>query len=220
MTSPRRRSLLVVGAILTGIVMLRGDGALDAFGGTVDFNRDVRPILNRNCVQCHGGVRRQGELSLLFREDALRPAKSGKLPIIPGNPGASELLKRVSHADPHDRMPKGRAPLSSHDISILRRWIAQGAEWQDHWAFVKPVAAPLPMVSNTQWPRSGVDFFVLARLDAERLKPSPEADCNTLTRRVSIDSTRSPRHRFYSRQQRYAPPDPARQRILDHARRQ
>ncbi|MBL0170421.1 MAG: PSD1 domain-containing protein [Gemmatimonadaceae bacterium] len=173
--------------ILVGVALLRGRGTLDTFGGTVDFNRDVRPILNRNCVQCHGGVRRQGELSLLFREDALRPAKSGKRAIVPGNPGASEMIRRITHADPHDRMPKGKESLSSHDIAILRRWIAQGATWQDHWAFVKPVAAPLPAVSNSQWPRTDLDRFVLARLDAEHLTPSPEADCNTLARRVSID---------------------------------
>ena len=183
----RRRAALAIGAVFVAAIMLRGRTMIDVIGGTVDFNRDVRPVLNRNCVQCHGGVRRQGELSLLFREDALRPAKSGKQAIVPGNPGASELIKRITHADPHDRMPKGREPLSAHDIGILRRWIAQGAKWQDHWAFVKPLSAPLPPVSNTKWARSGLDHFVLARLDAEQLTPTAEADCHTLARRVSID---------------------------------
>ncbi len=183
----RRTTLLTAGAALALLVVARGRTTVDALSGHVDFNRDVRPILNKNCVQCHGGVRRQGELSLLFREDALRPAKSGKRAIVPGNPGASELLARVTHADPHDRMPKGREPLSAAEISTLRRWIAQGAQWENHWAFVKPVAAPLPAVSNAKWPRSGLDHFVLARLDQEKLTPAPEADCPTLARRASLD---------------------------------
>ena len=189
MTFSWRKPVTALAVGLVVVVLMRGRGTLDAVGGTVDFNRDVRPILNRNCVQCHGGVRRQGELSLLFREDALKPAKSGKVAIVPGNPGASELLKRVQHADPHDRMPKGLPPLSPKDIATLRRWIAQGAQWQDHWAFVKPRAVALPVVSKPQWPRSGLDHFVLARLDAEKLTPSPEAACPVLARRVSIDLT-------------------------------
>ncbi len=182
-----RKSLLGVGVLIAGLVVLRGRGAVDALSAPVDFNRDVRPILNANCVQCHGGVRRQGELSLLFREDALSPAKSGKRAIVPGNPGASELIARITHADPHDRMPKGKSPLAARDIATLRKWIAQGAPWADHWAFVKPVAAPVPTVSNAKWPRSGLDHFVLARLDAEQLQPSREASCPSLARRVSLD---------------------------------
>lgn len=183
----RKRLALGVSAAIIGLLLFRGRAAIDAFSAPVDFNHDVRPILNKNCVQCHGGVRRQGELSLLFREDALRPAKSGKRPIVPGNPGASELIARITNADPHDRMPKGRSPLAAADIATLRKWIAQGAAWQDHWAFVTPVAKPLPAVSNARWPRSGLDHFVMARLDAEKLVPSKEADCPTLARRVSID---------------------------------
>ena len=184
-----RKTALLLAVGLAVVIIVRGRGTMGGFGDTVDFNNDVRPILNRNCVHCHGGVRRQGELSLLFREDALKPAKSGNIAIVPGNPSASELLKRVTHADPHDRMPKGLPPLSSKDVSTLRRWIAQGAKWQDHWAFVAPRAAPLPAVSNTKWPGSGLDHFVLARLDVEKLTPAPEATCPTLARRVSIDLT-------------------------------
>ena len=188
MKLPTRRTIFAgLAVVLGGVVLLRGRVSLDAVGAPVDFNRDVRPILNKNCVQCHGGVRRQGELSLLFRDDALRPAKSGKRAIVAGEPGASELIARITHADPHDRMPKGLSPLAAKDVATLRKWIAQGAKWQDHWAFVPPVAAPLPTVSNARWPRTGLDHFVLARLDSEKLSPSREADCTTLARRVSID---------------------------------
>lgn len=188
MKLPTRRMMFGgLAVVLICVVLLRGRATLDALSAPVDFNHDVRPILNKNCVQCHGGVRRQGELSLLFRDDALRPAKSGKRAIVPGDPGASELIARITHADPHDRMPKGLSPLAAKDVATLRTWIAQGAKWQDHWAFVPPVAAPLPKVSNATWPRTGLDHFVLARLDSEKLAPSREADCPTLARRVSLD---------------------------------
>ena len=182
-----RRSLWILGCALVGTIAIGGRARFAGFGAAVDFNREVRPILNSRCVQCHGGVRQQGELSLLFRDDAMRPAKSGKRAIVPGDPGASELVARVTNGDPHDRMPKGRAPLTSTEIATLKRWIAQGAQWAPHWAYVKPVAAPLPPVIDTAWPRGGIDRLVLARLEAERLQPSPEADCPTLTRRVSLD---------------------------------
>ena len=168
-------------------VILLVRGGLGAGGSAVDFNRDIRPIFNKKCVACHGGVRQLGELSLLFREDALKPAKSGKLPIVPGDPDASELVRRITHPDPHDRMPKGRTPLSADEILAITRWIKQGAPWEPHWAYVKPVAAPLPTVSAPSWPRSGLDQFVLARLDREGLKPSAEAGCPALARRVSLD---------------------------------
>ena len=174
----------LIGLALIAALGFGGKALARAMVKRVDFNHDIRPILNRNCVQCHGGIRQQGELSLLFRDDALKPAKSGKRAIVPGNPGASELIARVTNADPHDRMPKGRAPLSAEEIGLLRRWISQGAEWQNHWAYVKPVAAPLPPVSDTAWVRSGLDRFVLARLEREGLTPSREADCATLTRRA------------------------------------
>ncbi len=192
MTTRTKRAVIGVAAIVAVAAVLRGRTTLDAFSWPVDFNHDVRPILNKNCVQCHGGVRRQGELSLLFRDDALRPAKSGKRAIVPGDPGASELIARITHPDPHDRMPKGLSPLAASDVATLRKWIAQGAKWADHWAFVAPVAAPLPKVANTKWTRSGLDHFVLARLESEQLAPSREADCAILARRVSLDLTGLP----------------------------
>jgi hypothetical protein len=179
---------LLTGAGLALVALLAWFGVRQAdLYAAVDFNRDVRPILNKKCVGCHGGIRRQGDLSLLFREDALKPAKSGRRAIVPGDPGASELLRRVSHADPKERMPKEAPPLTDAEVRILRRWIVQGAVWEDHWAYVKPVAAPLPAVSNTIWPQNALDYFILARLEAEGLQPSPAADCPVLLRRASLD---------------------------------
>ncbi len=102
----------------------------------VDFNSEVKPILNKRCITCHGGVRQKANYSLLFRTDALLPAKSGKRPIIPGDPDHSEMIRRITSNDPEVRMPYRGDPLSSKEIDILRRWIKQGAKWGDHWAYV------------------------------------------------------------------------------------
>ncbi|MEO6218972.1 MAG: c-type cytochrome domain-containing protein, partial [Ginsengibacter sp.] len=112
----------------------------------VDFSTQVKPIINKNCITCHGGVRRQADFSLLFRSDALAKAKSGKYPIIPGDPDHSEMIRRITLKDPEDRMPYKHAPLSEDQINILRKWIKQGAQWGDHWAYipVKEEAVPKP----------------------------------------------------------------------------
>ncbi len=181
---PRNLLPIVTLAMVGGVVWL---GWGSASGDEVDFNRDVRPIFNERCVACHGGVRQQAGLSLLFRADAVRPAESGRSAVVPGDPGASELLRRVTHRDPHQRMPKEGAALSDDEVARLRRWIEQGARWEAHWAYVAPVDSGLPEVSDDAWPHNGIDRFVAARLDEEGMTPSPPADCRTLLRRVSLD---------------------------------
>jgi hypothetical protein len=160
-------------------------------GGEVDFNAEIRPVLNDKCVLCHGGVRRKADLSLLFRDDALRPAESGRAAIIPGDPGASELIRRIADHNPDDRMPKEDEPLTADEIETFRRWIAEGAEWAPHWAYVAPVRHDVPSTRDATllatWMKNGIDAFVGARLEAEGLKPSPEAACPVLIRRVSLD---------------------------------
>ena len=183
----RMLGLLLV-CLLLGIAYLvrhRSDGE-------VHFSRDVRPILNQNCMQCHGGVRQKNGVSFLFREEALGTGKSGKRTIVPGKPDESELMARVTSSDPESRMPYHAAPLSAGQIDILRRWIKQGAKWEDHWAFVAPKPQTLPQVKYREWPRQPEDRFVLARLDKEGLLPSPEADKSALLRRVSLDLTGLP----------------------------
>ena len=96
-------------------------------GSDVDFNADIRPILNDRCVLCHGGVKAHAELNLKFRDRALLGGESGLPAVVPGDANASELIKKVSHADPSDRMPKDEAPLSEGEIQKLRKWINQGA---------------------------------------------------------------------------------------------
>ena len=158
----------------------------------VHFSRDVRPILNQNCMPCHGGVRQKNNVSFLFQEEALGTGKSGKRTIVPGRPDESELMARVTSSDPEFRMPYHAAPLSPQQIDFLRRWIKQGAKWEDHWAFITPKRQSLPVVSHSEWPRQPLDRFVLARLEKEGLSPSPEADKSALLRRVSLDLTGLP----------------------------
>ncbi|HEV2399603.1 MAG TPA: PSD1 and planctomycete cytochrome C domain-containing protein [Candidatus Sulfotelmatobacter sp.] len=161
-------------------------------GEEVHFSRDIRPILNQNCIQCHGGVRQKNGVSFLFREEALGRGKSGKRTIVPGKPDESELIARVTSSDPDTRMPYHAPPLSPQQIDLLRRWIKQGAKWEDYWAFVAPKRQALPAVKRSEWPRQPVDRFVLARLEKEGLSPSPEADKSELLRRVSLDLTGLP----------------------------
>jgi hypothetical protein len=153
----------------------------------VHFSRDVRPILNQNCMPCHGGVRQKNGVSFLFREEALGTGKSGKRTIVPGKPDESELIARVTSSDPEARMPYHAAALSPQQIGLLRRWIKQGAKWEDHWAFVAPKPQALPPVKQKDWPRQPLDRFILARLEKEGLSPSPQADKSALLRRVSLD---------------------------------
>ena len=156
----------------------------------IDFNRDVRPILSRYCFKCHGpdDNARKGGMRLDVRAGALATAESGSPPIVPGRPDDSELIARIETTD-DDRMPppSTKTALSAEQKLILRRWVAGGAEYRAHWAFVAPRQAPLPQVGQTGWPRNAIDRFVLARLEASGLKPSPQADLYALLRRVSLD---------------------------------
>jgi hypothetical protein len=167
---------------------------------TVNFSVDVKPILNKHCLSCHGGVRRKAGLSLLTREDALSPTESGKPAIVPGKPESSEFIRRLNHPDPEERMPYQEAPLSKTEISILTKWVQEGAHWDVHWSY-RPVAEikppkPSSLLGFLPWSGSGngsfqvkneVDFFILDKLKKEGLTPSPEASKAALLRRVSLD---------------------------------
>ncbi len=184
-----------------GIVALMVTGALAAWHFareqdparvTVNFNRDIRPILNEKCVACHGGVRQLADVSFIYREETLGKGKSGRPTVVPGRPRASELMARVTSHDPETRMPYRAPPLEPREIDLLRRWIEEGAQWEDHWSFVAPSRQAQPTVKHTEWPRQPMDRFVLARLEQEGLAPSPEATKEELLRRVSLDLTGLP----------------------------
>ncbi len=163
----------------------------------IDFTTQVKPIINRNCITCHGGVRQKGGFSLLFREEALAKTKSGKLAIIPGDPDHSEMIRRITLKDPEDRMPYKHNPLSGEEIEILRRWIKEGATWGEHWAYVSVKEPPVPQPKTffglfnrkSDWAKNEIDHFIEEKWDEQKLKPSPQADKQTLLRRVSLDIT-------------------------------
>jgi mono/diheme cytochrome c family protein len=167
-------------------------GRPGAIAHRVDFSRDIRPIFNQSCTSCHGGVRQRNGVSFIYREEALGKGKSGRPTIVPGHPEKSELIARVVSTDAEARMPYHASPLPPAQIALLRQWIKEGAQWEDHWAFVAPRPQPLPPVSDFAWPRQPLDRFVLARLEKEGLAPSPEANKAELLRRVSFDLTGLP----------------------------
>ena len=157
---------------------------------TPDFNRDVRPILSQNCFKCHGpdDKQRKAGLRLDSRAGAIVTLSAGHRAVVPGKPMASTLVKRVFSSG-GDKMPPAYANkvLTSEQKDILRRWVATGAAYKPHWAFVPPMQAPLPIVKQTAWPRNPIDRFILSRLERAGLKPSAQADRFTLVRRVYLD---------------------------------
>lgn len=158
----------------------------------ISFNDDIRPILNRNCIGCHGGVKEAGNLSFLYRDDVLSPAKSGNIPIVPGRPDESHVIHRIS--DPEDPMPppEHAPPLPERERELLRRWIAEGAPWEEHWAFITPVRPEVPEVGDPEWSQNPVDRFIRTRLDDAGLAPNPPQDRARWIRRVSFDLTGLP----------------------------
>lgn len=186
---PRRLLVVAVGVVLTGVAP-----AADS-RSKVDFNRDVRPILSDNCYACHGpdaGKRKAG-LRLDSKESALAKLKSDSHAIVPGHPDKSSLVERITATD-DDLMPPEDSgkKLSPEQIELLRRWIAEGAEWKPHWSFIKPERSEPPQVRNQRSVNNPIDQFILARLEKERLRPAPEADKATLIRRVTFDLTGLP----------------------------
>ena len=167
--------------------------AADPPSASVDFTRDIRPILSSNCFTCHGPHEeaRKGDLRLDDKASAFRD-RDGYAVIVPGSVEDSLIIDRVTAEDADVRMPPDKDPLTPEQVDALRRWIEQGAEWQEHWAFA-PVARPdAPAVGDTGWARNDIDRFILARLDAEGLSHAAEADKRTLIRRVTLDLTGLP----------------------------
>ena len=164
----------------------------------VDFNFHVKPILSDRCFKCHGpdANTREAELRLDTPEGAFARLyeDSTRFVIVPGSPEESEVFVRITHPDPEERMPHpdSKLFLSENEIALIERWIEQGAEWKEHWAFTPPAKAELPEVENTTWPRSELDYFVLARLEREGLSPAPEEAREKWLRRVSFDLTGLP----------------------------
>ena len=157
----------------------------------LSFNRDVRPILSDNCFRCHGSDKnsRKAKLRLDVRDVAIE-----KEAFVPGKPDESELVKRVFTTNEDDLMPPpdSHKKLTAAQKEILRRWVAEGAAYEPHWSFINPVRGELSKASDKKWVSNPIDAFVLAQLEAKKIKPSPEADRRTLLRRLSLDLTGLP----------------------------
>ena len=166
-----------------------------AGAGEVRFNRDIRPILSDKCFKCHGpdANHRKADLRLDTLEGALADL-GDYAAVVPGAPGKSELIARITTGDEDDVMPPpdtGKT-LSDDEKKLFRDWIAQGGEYEAHWAYIPPKRLPMPTVSARAWPSGAIDRFILARIESANLSPSPQADAATLARRLHFDLTGLP----------------------------
>lgn len=170
----------------------------------VDFEKDIQPILSEHCYSCHGPDKQKADLRWDLKESAFKTGEHGPI-IVPGKSAASRVVKLVSGLEPDSIMPPRGERLTAEQIGLLQTWIDQGAAWpataavarkaadkHNHWAFKTPVRPPVAAVQKSKWPRNPIDAFILARLDKEKLHPSPEADRVTLIRRVTLDLTGLP----------------------------
>ncbi|SNY91966.1 PSD1 and planctomycete cytochrome C domain-containing protein [Flagellimonas pacifica] len=166
----------------------------------IDFGSQIKPILNKHCISCHGGVKKNGGFSLLFKEEAFANTESGVPAIIPGNASRSEFIKRLHEEDPELRMPYEKPKLSDEEINLLTEWINQGAQWGQHWAYTLPEKVEIPKLieeagfsgDNSSFVKNGIDQFILNRLQKENIEPSPSASKQILARRVALDITGLP----------------------------
>jgi hypothetical protein len=156
-----------------------------------EYNRDIRPILADNCFACHGAdsAARKADLRLDRRDDAVKVEA-----IVPNDPAASEMIRRIDSSDAAEQMPPPatKKKLTNTQKDLLRRWVQEGAEYQQHWSFLAPVRPHPPAIHNESWIKNSIDRFVLAKLEERGLTPAPEADRRTLARRLSLDLTGLP----------------------------
>jgi len=167
----------------------------------VDFSTQIKPILNKNCITCHGGVKKNGGFSLLFEAEAFAKTKSGIPAIIRGDAANSEFIKRLHEDDLELRMPYEKSKLTNEEIDLLTRWVNQGAEWGEHWAYSLPDKVTVPKQAveasftpeiASQFLKNDIDYFIMAQLAHKKLEPNTQADNNTIARRVALDITGLP----------------------------
>ncbi len=195
-------SKFLVSAFAFAVLLFAGEGLIPLAQSApasgekpVDFQREIRPLLSDHCFACHGPdiSSRMVKLRFDLKEEAFATRKNGPL-IVPGKAEESLLYKRIAEPVAAKRMPPPFAhkDLKPEQIETIKRWIDQGAKWEEHWAWKAPVPQTPPAVKNEAWVRNAIDRFVLARLEAEGLTPAPEADKRTLIRRVALDLTGLP----------------------------
>jgi len=186
MPAPKTQ-LLLIALLATMVSLAQADDQ-------VSFNRQIRPILTDICFNCHGpdAATNEGGVRLDSFEAATKDGDSGEPIIVPGASSKSELVKRLFDKD--DPMPPAdfEKQLSNGQKALIKTWIDQGAKYEGHWAFTAPTRPKLPAVKNRTWPRNPVDHFILAKLEANNLQPTREAEKTTLIRRLALDLTGLP----------------------------
>ena len=183
--------------LLIGLIAIQAmHASARAQTGSIDFRRDILPILSENCFHCHGpdAKTREADLRLDTRDGILGKRDDQAAVVVAGKPNASTLLQRMTSPDPDERMPPADSnrKLTAQQIALFKNWIEQGANWAGHWAYERPVHHELPKVKHKGWLKNGIDAFILSRLEREGLSPSAEADKVTLIRRVTLDLTGLP----------------------------
>ena len=166
--------------------------AVPAAEATIDFNRQIRPLLAKHCFACHGGDVAESSLRLDHRDSAVAESDSGLVAIQAGEPENSELLRRIRSAEDYEQMPPEGDRLEQEEIALLEKWIGQGAEYSQHWSFQPRTDPDIPAVQNEQWVRNPIDAFLLDKLEAAALTPNPPADARTLLRRLYYNLTGLP----------------------------
>jgi hypothetical protein len=163
---------------------------------SVDFNTQIKPIINKKCISCHGGVKQSAGFSLLFQQEALGNTDEGTPAIIPGNANKSRIIQRFHEKDPELRMPFENPPLSKEEIDLFTKWINQGANWGTHWAYISPEKFEIPKVGKSfdriGFLKNPIDNFIAAQLEEKKLVPNGKAEKNILARRVAFDITGLP----------------------------
>jgi mono/diheme cytochrome c family protein len=195
-----RNSRAGYGWLLTGLLVCTSAAVSSARSpagpAKVDFNRDIRPILSEHCYACHGPdeQKRKAGLRLDVQENAFKELKSGNRALVAGDLARSAMVAHITSTDPEEVMPppKHNRPLKPEQIALLKRWVQEGAQWKKHWSFIPPERSELLSVKDPKWPRNPIDYFTLARLEKEKLRPNPEADKPTLVRRATFDLTGLP----------------------------
>ncbi|WP_047246208.1 PSD1 and planctomycete cytochrome C domain-containing protein [Maribacter thermophilus] len=196
-----RQKLLSYAKIWISLIAISLIYSCNSSSEQIDFSTQIKPILNNKCISCHGGVKKSGGFSLLFKEEAFAATKSGKPAIIPGNASESEFIKRLHEEDPELRMPYEKPKLSKEEIDLLTKWIDQGAKWGQHWAYSLPKEVKVPAITEeasliinekNDFLQNDIDKFIINRLEDNDLPPNHPADKSTLIRRLSFDITGLP----------------------------
>jgi mono/diheme cytochrome c family protein len=190
-----RNLLLVTLLLVLNLKLSRAAAAAAETNTGPSFTREIRPILSENCFACHGPdeQKRKAKYRVDTKSGAMT-SKDGKALIIPGDPDKSPLFQHLISQDPDELMPpaKSEKKLSPKQIELVKNWIAAGARWDEHWAFIPPERPALPSVKDAAWPKTPIDRFVLSKLESEGIEPNPEADKASLIRRATLDLTGLP----------------------------